>query len=97
MEHSLDALPAERYKIVDYDAICEQPRKFIEDVASWAGSSIDRREDQEIPVKFNRSAGPGLSHESLAMLAEYAASLDTSRSQYLSRIQAYVAEQSAND
>jgi hypothetical protein len=96
LEHSLATLPGERSKVVDYAAICEDPRSVIAEVEAWAGDDVSRRRGQEIPERFERSAGPGLSDEAAANFADYAAFLNESSSQYLGRIQAFVAEHSAN-
>jgi len=96
LEHSLATLPDERYKVVDYAAFCEDPRSVIAEIKTWAGGDVARRHGQEIPERFERSAGPGLTDEAAAEFADYAASLNESSSEYLARIRAFVAERSEN-
>ena len=91
LEHSLSTLPSDRFKVVDYATICAEPQIFIDDVASWAGSGLERRPGHEIPQQFDISGGPGLSGELEEQLAELTETLESSGSQYLSRIQAFVA------
>jgi hypothetical protein len=96
LEDSLATLPGERVKVVAYAALCEDPRSVIAEVETWVDDDIERRRGKEIPERFVRSAGPGLSDEAAAEFADYAASLHESSSQYLGRIQAFAAEHSAS-
>ena len=52
LEKQISNADPERYRVIDYAALCESPRDFLKQMCDWLGPAFEPRENSNIPQHF---------------------------------------------
>ena len=86
LERQLARADAERIRVVEYAAICDSPRSFIEGLRDWLGNDFGLRDEFSVPERFEVRPSVGFPADVADAYAHAAAHFEKERDTYLAEV-----------